>query len=74
MGVSVKSTKKIARKNNNVDTDILLEFERLNEEYQRLIEPVKDTIKQGTHYNISHPFERRYVSDNVSYLGANQKT
>lgn len=70
---SMQSKKKIAKKNNNVDINILLEFERLNLEYQRLVEPIKDTIKQRSAYNISHPFERRYVSDEIFYQGANQK-
>ena len=73
MGVWGKSTKVIVRENNNVDADILSEFKRLNEEYQRLADPIKGTTKQGANYNISHPFERRDISDGVSYLGANEK-
>ena len=70
---SMKSRKQIAKKNSNVDIDILLEFERLNADYRRLIKPIRHTSKQGADYNISHPFERKYVSDSIKYLGANQK-
>ena len=74
MGVAMQSTEMlVGDNNNNVDTDTLLEFKRLNEEYQRLAEPIKGKTKRGADYHISHPFEREHISEGIVYLGANQK-
>lgn len=73
MRVPIEGTKTIAKENNDVDIDILLEFKRLNEEYQRLVEPIKGATKGGANYNISHPFEHKNISDRILYLVLSQR-
>lgn len=66
-----KTDMEILRKNPKVDSQLLLEFYRLIEEYGRLIAPLKGIIqiKQGADYNLAHPLARKDMPTDAYHRG-----
>ena len=66
-----KTDTETLRKNPKVDSQLLLEFYRLIEGYERLIAPKRDffPIKQGADYNLSHPFGSNDVPTDPREIG-----
>ena len=56
-----KTDTETLRKNPKVDRQLLLEFYRLIEGYERLIAALKGVIRvrQGVDYNLAHPLARK---------------
>ena len=54
-----------------INTQLLSEFHRLAEEYERLIAPLKDVVRvtQGADYNIAHPLARKNMPTDAYHLG-----
>ncbi|MDE0427462.1 MAG: hypothetical protein OXN25_21620 [Candidatus Poribacteria bacterium] len=61
------------RNNPKIDTELLSEFHRLAEEYERLTAPLKDIarVTQGADYNIAHPLARKDMPTDAYHLGKN---
>ena len=54
-----------------IDTQLLSEFHRLAEEYERLTAPLKDVarVTQGADYNLAHPLARKDMPTDAYHLG-----
>ena len=54
-----------------IDTQLLSEFHRLTEEYERLTAPLKDVaqVTQGADYNLAHPLARKDMPTDAYHLG-----
>lgn len=57
--------------NRKVDAQLLSDFQRLTEEYERLIAPLKDVdrVTQGADYNLAHPLARKDMPTDAYHLG-----
>ena len=66
-----KTDVEILRKNPKVDRQLLLEFYRLIEGYERLIAPLKGVIqiKQGADYKLAHPLARKDMPTDACHRG-----
>ena len=57
--------------NPKIDTQLLSEFHRLTEEYDRLTAPIKDIVRvtEGADYNLSHPLASKDRPTDAYHLG-----
>ena len=57
--------------NPKIDTQLLSEFHRLTEEYDRLTAPIKDVVRvtEGADYNLSHPLASKDRPTDAYHLG-----
>ena len=64
-----KEEKKIAVRNRNINANILSEFKKLKEEYEKLLGPNETAIKQQHKRHISRPLDKIQRSDGMFYVG-----
>ena len=67
-----KTDMEIQKKNPKVDHQLLLEFYRLIEEYERLVAASGSGVrlrKQGADYNLAHPLARKDMPTDVYHRG-----
>ena len=66
-----KTDEEILKKNPNVDRQLLSEFYRVIEEYERLIALLTGVIhvKQGADYNLAHPLARKDMPTDAYHRG-----
>ena len=67
-----KTDMEILSKNPKIDRQLLSEFYRLIEEYERLIATSESGVrsrKQGADYNLAHPLARKDMPTDVYHRG-----